>query len=67
MRFFGPETRKTGSADNHEENGSSGGGRRRALTVAGSFLRADRRHQHRFGAAIILICSFRAIGSLFLP
>jgi hypothetical protein len=41
--------------DNHEENGSSGDGRRRALTVVGSFSRADRRYQHRFGAAIIYL------------
>ena|SRR5688572_14666125 len=37
MRLFGPETRKAGSATNHEENGLSGDGRRRALTVVGSF------------------------------
>jgi hypothetical protein len=53
--------------DNHEENGLIGDVRRRALTVVGSFSRADRRHQHPTGCSHHSICSFPRDSLFFLP
>ena len=65
--FLGRKPKKQDLPDNHEENRLIGDVRRRALTVVGGFLKADRRHQHPIGCSYHSIFVHPARSALFLP